>query len=31
MVWYGHVFKRADDHIFRRALSLAVEGERKKV
>ena len=28
--WYGHVLRREDDHIVRRALGLKVEGQKKK-
>ena len=28
--WYGHVLRREDGHISRRALDLEVEGQRKK-
>ena len=28
--WYGHVLRREDGHIFRRALDSEVEGQRKK-
>ena len=28
--WYGHVLRREDGHIFRRALDFEVEGLRKK-
>ena len=28
--WYGHVFRRDDGHLLRRALDFVVEGQRKK-
>ena len=28
--WYGHVLRREDGHILRRALDFEVEGQRKK-
>ena len=28
--WYGHVLRREDGHVLRRALDLEVEGQRKK-
>ena len=28
--WYGHVLRREDGHIFRRALDFEVEGQRMK-
>ena len=28
--WYGHVLKRKDGHVLRRALDLEVEVQRKK-
>ena len=28
--WYGHVLRREDGHILRRALGFEVEGQRKK-
>ena len=28
--WYGHVLKREDGHVLRRALDFEVEGQRKK-
>ena len=28
--WYGHVLRREDGHILRRALHFEVEGQRKK-
>ena len=28
--WYGHVLRREDAHVLRRALDFEVEGERKK-
>ena len=28
--WYGHVMRREDGHILRRALYFEVEGQRKK-
>ena len=28
--WYGHVFRREDGHVLRRALDLEAEGQRKK-
>ena len=28
--WYGHVLRREDGHVFRRALDFEVEGKRKK-
>ena len=28
--WYGHVFRREDGHVLRRALDFEVEGQRKK-
>ena len=28
--WYGHVLRREDSHILRRALDFEVEGQRKK-
>ena len=28
--WYGHVLRREDVHVLRRALDFEVEGERKK-
>ena len=28
--WYGHVLRRVDDHIIRKALDFEVEGQRKK-
>ena len=28
--WYGHVLRREDGHVLRRALDVEVEGERKK-
>ena len=27
--WYGHVLRREDGHVFRRALDFEVEGQRK--
>ena len=27
--WYGHVLRRQDGHVFRRALDFEVEGQRK--
>ena len=27
--WYGYVLRREDDHVFRRALSFEVDGQRK--
>ena len=29
--WYGHVLRRDDCHILRRALDFEVEGQKKKV
>ena len=29
--WYGHVLRRKDSHVLRRALDFEVEGQRKKV
>ena len=29
--WYGHVLKRLDCHVLRRALDFEVESQRKKV
>ena len=26
--WYGHVLRREDDHVLRRALDFEVEGQR---
>ena len=28
--WYGHVLRREDGHVLRRALDFVVEGQRKK-
>ena len=28
--WYGHVLRREDGHVLRRALDFEVEGQRKK-
>ena len=28
--WYGHVLRRKDGHVLRRALDYEVEGQRKK-
>ena len=28
--WYGHVLKREDGHVLRRAIDFEVEGQRKK-
>ena len=28
--WYGHVLRREDGHVFRRALDFEVEGQRRK-
>ena len=28
--WYGHVLKREDGHVLRRALDFEVEGQRKE-
>ena len=28
--WYGHVLRRADGHVLKRALAFQVEGQRKK-
>ena len=28
--WYGHVLRKGDGHVLRRALWIEVEGERKK-
>ena len=28
--WYGHVLRREDDHVLRRALDFEVDGQRKK-
>ena len=28
--WYGHVLRREDGHVMRRALNFEVEGQRKK-
>ena len=28
--WYGHVLRRVDGHVLRRALDIEVEGQRKK-
>ena len=28
--WYGHVLRREDAHVLRRALHFEVEGQRKK-
>ena len=28
--WYGHVMRREDGHVMRRALDFEVEGQRKK-
>ena len=28
--WYGHVLRREDGHVLRRALDFKVEGQRKK-
>ena len=28
--WYGHVLRREDDYVLRRALEFEVEGQRKK-
>ena len=28
--WYGHVWRREDGHVLRRALHFEVEGQRKK-
>ena len=28
--WYGHVLRREDDHVLRRALDFEVEGQGKK-
>ena len=28
--WYGHMSRRKDDHVLRRALDLEAEGQRKK-
>ena len=28
--WYGHVLRRVDGHVMRRALDFEVEGQRKK-
>ena len=30
VLWYGHVLRREDGHILRRALDFEVEGQRKK-
>ena len=29
--WYGHVLRRKDSHVLRRALNFEIEGQRKKV
>ena len=29
--WYGHVLRREDGHVLRRALDFEFEGQRKKV
>ena len=29
-IWYGHVLRREDVHVLRRALDFEVEGQRKK-
>ena len=29
--WYGHVLRREDGHILRRALDFGVDGQRKKI
>ena len=31
LCWYGHVLRREDGHVLRRALDLDVDGPRKKV
>ena len=28
--WYGHVLRREDGHVLRKALDFEVEGQRKK-
>ena len=28
--WYGHVLRREDGHVLRRALDFEIEGQRKK-
>ena len=28
--WYGHVLRREDGHVLRRALDFYIEGQRKK-
>ena len=28
--WYGHVLRREDGHVLRRALHFEIEGQRKK-
>ena len=28
--WYGHILRRKDSHVLRRALDIEVEGQKKK-